>query len=918
MSEDDRNPVEVLAEEFVARYRAGERPSIAEYAARYPDLGGEIEELFPAATLLEDVKVLSGAPTARPHGPPAPEQIGDYRIVREIGRGGMGIVYEAEQVSLGRRVALKVLPAHLHLAPEQRERFRREARAAGQLHHSNIVPVFGVGEQDGLHYYVMQLIPGEGLDRVLARLLRGRAERSHDTEALTDRRAVPVSPTTAISLQGPLPAALSSPTTVPQEQAQGFPSPDSPHYSRRVAQLGLQAAEALACAHEKGILHRDVKPANLLLDDRGTLWVTDFGLAKHLSGDDLTQPGEVAGTLRYSAPERFKGASDARADLFSLGLTLYEFLALRPAYDATDPAELLLQVMEARIARPRAHNPAVPRDLETVVLKVLAAEPARRYARAADLAHDLRRFLADRPVKARRASAVEHALRWCRRNPAVAGLSAALFLACVLGLGGVLWKWREASAHLAQARRASEETAQALVREEAQRTRADEQRRLAEGNLDVALLAFERIAGRLAPPRPDAGADGDDEAPAGPVVSPEAAAILEDLVGFYERFAATNSGDPRLRRDTARALRQAGTIRLRLGQYPQAVQALRKAAALGDGGAGPLDRARLHNELGTALRGTGRLGEASKEHRRALAALAQPPQAGADVRHEQARSHNLLGAIQVRMLDLGAAEQSQRTALALLAKLVEQDAKSPEHRHTQARAYRDLSVALRLREKRAEAGEASGKALAILEALAADFPAVADYRAELAESLLAVPPRPFLPRWSAEASKRTARALELAGGLAARHPAVPEYQLLLARARQRQGTMQAARGRLDEGLKNLRAALALHSDLAERFPSTPGYRMPALEARLALGDALRLHRELAESEKVLRESLEEVARLAKLLPRNRYVRLLLGRHHRSLSQTLQRQGKTAEADEQRRKGDEAMRQAEEMGKARMG
>jgi serine/threonine protein kinase len=913
---DDRNPVEVLAEELVARYRAGESPSIREYAARYPELAGEIEDLFPVATLLEDLK---GPPpaAAQAHSPPMPEQLGDFRIVREIGRGGMGIVYEAEQVSLRRRVALKVLPALPRLSPEQVERFQREARAAGQLHHSNIVPVFGVGEHAGLHYYVMQLIAGEGLDRILSRLLRARAQRPYDTEVITAGPARRVSPATAIAPDEPLLSGLSSSAPAPEGAAPGFPAPEGPAYYHRVAQIALQAAEALAHAHGQGILHRDVKPANLLLDDRGTVWVTDFGVAKHFVGADLTRPGEVPGTLRYTAPERFQGTSDARSDLFSLGLTLYEFLALQPAYDALDPARLLLQVMQGHIVRPRLHNPAVPRDLETVVLKALAPEPARRYQCAADLSADLGRFLADRPVKARRASAVEHALRWCRRNPAVAALSAALLLALVLGLGGVVWKWREASSHLAEATRASHEATEALGREENERKRADAQRRLAEGNLDVALQAFERIAGRLALPRPAAALEGDEEAPAPPAATPEAAAILQDLVGFYERFAATNSNDPRLRRDTARALRQVGTIRLRLGQYLLAVQALRRSSELLGNEIQALESARLHNELGVALRGAGRPGEAGKEHQRALDELAKIQPASAEVRHEQARAHNLLGALQWRLLRPGPAEASQRTALVLMEKLVEQDAKNPEYRHTQARAYHDLSLALRQQEKRPEANEANGKALAILEALADDFPAVPDYRAELAEILLGINPRMLLPRWSGEAARRYVRALELAGGLAARHPAVPEYQSLLARARHRLGVVQMVRGRPDEGLKNLKSAVALHQNLTARFPNMPAYRMPALEARLSLADALRQRKDLAESEKLLREALAEVTQMAAVMPHNRYIRMLLGRHHRSLAQTLEKQGKKAEADEQRRKSDEAMRQAEELGKPRM-
>ncbi len=341
LTEDDRNPVESLAEEFIARYRAGENPSVTEYVERYPEHAEEIADLFPAATMLEDLK---GPPRGMPiQDGTVPRQLGDFRIVREIGRGGMGIVYEAEQVSLHRHVALKLLPPRPQLAPGRLERFQREARAAGRLHHTNIVPVFGVGEHEGQHYYVMQLIAGTGLDGVLAKLVRA------EHRALTQ----PGSP--------------------------GFPPVSEPAFYRQVAHLGAQAADALAYAHAQGIVHRDIKPANLLLDHQGTLWVTDFGLAKLLAQDDLTQPGEMACTVRYSAPERFQGQSDARGDLFSLGLTLYELLALRPAYDEKDPARLLAQVTKGHIVRPRVHNPAIPRDLETIVLNALAPEPDGRY-----------------------------------------------------------------------------------------------------------------------------------------------------------------------------------------------------------------------------------------------------------------------------------------------------------------------------------------------------------------------------------------------------------------------------------------------------------------------------------------------------------------------------------------------------------
>jgi hypothetical protein len=193
-----------------------------------------------------------------------------------------------------------------------------------------------------------------------------------------------------------------------------------------MAALALQAAEALAYAHGQGILHRDVKPANLLLDRQGTLWVADFGLAKAEGADDLTGTGELVGTLRYLAPEHFAGCCDARGDVYALGATLYQMLTLRPAFDEADRPALIEHILRGSPLPPRAVAPWIPADLETVILKALAADPAARYPTAQELADDLRRFLADLPVQARRASAAERLRRWARRNPALAGLTAAV------------------------------------------------------------------------------------------------------------------------------------------------------------------------------------------------------------------------------------------------------------------------------------------------------------------------------------------------------------------------------------------------------------------------------------------------------------------------------------------------------------
>jgi WD40 repeat protein/serine/threonine protein kinase/tetratricopeptide (TPR) repeat protein len=473
----DRNPVEALAEDFLERFRRGERPALSEYTTRYPALAAEIRELFPALVMLEGVRPGSvtesrSEPLITSAAGTRLERLGDYRILREVGRGGMGIVYEAEQESLGRHVALKVLPTHSLLDVRHLQRFRREARAAARLHHTNIVPVFGVGEADGLHYYVMQFIPGQGLDQVLMELQRLRS-RSGVPEAIARAgtpparltRPVPdVGSASAAAVAGAmlsgvfaLPSDAGPEADKPEDPAKIDPSPSSSAvvsvsvssqvgqpYWQSVARIGIQAAEALAYAHAQGTLHRDIKPSNLLLDTQGIVWVTDFGLAKASDSEDLTHTGDVVGTLRYMAPERFAGQGDARSDVYSLGLTLYELLTLRPAFAESDRSRLMQQAMHEEPPRPRKVNPAVPRDLETIVLKAIARDPPHRYGSAAELAADLRRFLDDKPIQARRAGEIEKLWRWCRRNPAPAVLTALFLLSLVGGLAGIAWKWQEA------------------------------------------------------------------------------------------------------------------------------------------------------------------------------------------------------------------------------------------------------------------------------------------------------------------------------------------------------------------------------------------------------------------------------------------------------------------------------------------
>jgi WD40 repeat protein len=312
----------------------------------------------------------------------------------------------------------------------------------------------------------MQFIDGQALDAVLRELrrLRGQGEpgdaptppTANLAGALrTGRYAAPETgagdPESPPSDSTPL---LTAPAAAPASSSSSLSRQSDSHYYREVARLARQAAEALAHAHAQGVLHRDVKPANLLLDVHGTLWVTDFGLAK-ADGDDLTQTGDVVGTLRYMAPERLSGRADPRSDVYGLGATLYELLTLRPAFQESDRGRLVRQVLHEEPPAPSRLDRRVPRDLETVCLKAMAKEPGRRYPGAAELADDLGRFLSDRPVRARRTSALGHAWRWGRRNPVLA-LALAAFWAAVL-TGALFYRGKaadsEAMARQAEARK---------------------------------------------------------------------------------------------------------------------------------------------------------------------------------------------------------------------------------------------------------------------------------------------------------------------------------------------------------------------------------------------------------------------------------------------------------------------------------
>jgi serine/threonine protein kinase len=519
------------AQEYLAELESGRPLPRARFVERFTDLADRLTPYLDALEMVHGATPLLNSSTQRRVAEPVLpiEPLGDFHIVREIGRGGMGVVYEAIQLSLGRRVALKVLPFVAALDARQLQRFKNEAQAAAHLHHTNIVPVYAIGCERGVHYYAMQLIDGQNLASLIQEL-RPRpteVERRKSIAAAGESRP---GVRTDLLADRPLGAEANRVTAEPGASAEPTVSEltaalstersrSSESYYRTMARLLAQAAEALEHAHQFGVIHRDVKPANLMVDAHGSVWVTDFGLAQFHTGEAITRTGDMLGTLRYMSPEQASGLRlppDPRADIYSLGATFYELLTLEPLFDGVDHRRLLHQILHDEPRAPTTLDRSIPQELETIVSKAISKNPADRYATARELADDLGRFLENRPILARRPTLMQRLRKWGKRHPSV--VTTGIVLLILMAAGSTV------SALLIRAEQAK--TKAAYERDQQHFNEAEQRLLLARKSVDEMIqVSEEELAGR-------------------PGMESVQRRLLESALVYYQEFIAQRRDDP--------------------------------------------------------------------------------------------------------------------------------------------------------------------------------------------------------------------------------------------------------------------------------------------------------------------------------------------------------------------------------------
>lgn len=867
--------VDVL-ERYMADLERGAAPSPQNVLDANPTLADELRPY------LESLKLLDGATrdlrgsklveseSAEEVAALKPRQIGDYRLMREVGRGGMGVVYEAHQISLNRRVALKILPFAAVLDRRQIARFRNEAQAAAQLHHPHIVPVFAVGQEQGVYYYAMQFIDGRSLDQAITEL--------HATE-----------PMCSANTTQDIRSAKRTTTACRVRRSSAFtsrPMSDKNDFFRTVAQLGKQAAEALQHAHEHGIVHRDIKPSNLMIDHESKLWVTDFGLARIQSDHGVTLTGDVVGTLRYMSPEQASGSAvvDAQADIYSLGVTLYEFLTQNQAHLGDDRQTLLRHIVDREPILPRKIDASIPADLETIVLAAMAKSRHERYPSAQALADDLQRFLDGKPTFARRPSLVDRASKWARRHRSLVTMAvAAMLLVSVVSAIGMVRLARE-----------QKRTLSALTEAKSNALKAQENFERAERHFRQARNAVDQFGARLS--------DRLGEIPGAEAVRRD---LLVDTLSYYRQFAVDAGSDPQLRQETALAHLKTAAIAARLGAVRDAIQEyeLSQKGLVELINARPADteaRTQLavsHNNLGLLYAARSETERAKQQYTAAIEirkqlALARP--SDSVVISQLSESEANLGLLLDQVGDTQGAEQALVAAANSLKPLVEQHPDQLQPAHDLAIALNNLSYVVRKRDISA-AEQASQEAIAVLERMTQQAASGDAYQDDLA---LCYNNRAALESQRAaweDAIIWHRRAIGLQEQLVRKSPAVVRYRSDLAISLNNLGVASCRAAKAKDADEVFRQARELFTNLADDYPDELAYRssLAALLNNQAL--ALAGVGRHADALEIYAQAIEAQQKCVQSHPRSEMMRDLLSKMYYNLGRSLQAIGNFGDA-----------------------